>query len=273
MAINRTEYLIEYSFPELENALQTEYTITIRNACNILHASRQWVNDFVRPFVHYVCVKPCQARLLGVSESIFLSMNDFRQLILNNLTFSRRTIRISLDQLLDQKTRNQVLAKCKQLDLQIAQVSTQKMPACAEQLRMKKDKIILQNLTDSAKELYGSKPNAQRRTLYNAIPCRCYVELSQLETIASMKRPGDYDEIIFRQLFNKGAIRCELNLPSKDGLISQKIYYYVEPAPPHPITVSYEDYLLFLAAANNSASTYDKESPLGLVRLGGEEVG
>lgn len=272
MPIHHTEYLIEYSFPELKNALQTEYTITIRNACNILQASRQWVNDFVRPFVHYVYVKPRQTRLLGVSENIFFNAEDFRQLILNNLTFSRKTIQISLAQLLVPKMRNLVLAKCEQLDLQIAQVA-QKIPDHAEQLIVKKNQIISQNLINSAKELYVNKPNARRRSLYTSIPCHCSVELPQLKTISSMKSPGDYDESIFRQLFAQGAIRCELNLPNKDGLVSQKIYYYVEPAPPHPITISYEDYLLFLTAANNSASTYDKESPLGLVRLGGEEVG
>ena len=55
---------------------------------------------------------------------------------------------------------------------------------------------------------------------------------------------GDSTEIISRWLFLKGAVRCELNLPDKNGLISKKVYYAMEREPVHPITIGYENYLL-----------------------------
>ena len=67
-----------------------------------------------------------------------------------------------------------------------------------------------------------------------------------MKTIATHMQSGDYSETSCRQLFLSGAVRCELNLPDKNGGISKKVYYANDRVPQHPITIAYENYLQML---------------------------
>ena len=98
MTVKYTSLQIQIdSIDDLKQAISQKYTITIRDACEILYVRRPWVHQFIRPFVQCVYVLPKQAKELGVSENIFFNTKDFKKRILDNISFSRRTIQLPVE--------------------------------------------------------------------------------------------------------------------------------------------------------------------------------
>lgn len=246
MTVKYTSLQIQIdSIDDLKQAISQEYTITIRDACEILYVRRPWVHQFIRPFVQCVYVLPKQAKELGVSENIFFNTKDFKKRILDNIFFSRRTIQLPVELFLKPEKQESVVEEYDQLCAELDEIRSQSDPDHYAIHNIKKSilSLIHENLLNPEEASFISV-NEKKRVSYNLLPCEFQLDILTMRTIASFMKVGDSTEIISRWLFLKGAVRCELNLPDKNGLISKKVYYAMEREPVHPITIGYENYLL-----------------------------
>ena len=121
MPIIHTPLQISFSSTEvLQKALNTEYTTTLQDACKILQVTHSWVHQFIRPFVPYVYVSPKQGKELDVAKNIFFNTQEFQHLILNNTSFSRRTIQIPVCLFLKKEKQMEIVKEydrlCEEMD-------------------------------------------------------------------------------------------------------------------------------------------------------------
>lgn len=245
MSIVHSHLQVSFSdIEDLNHALAHEYTTTFQDACIILQTSRQWIQRFVRPFVPYVYVSPKQGRELGITKNIFIHTKAFEDLISRNLSFSRKTIQIPVCLLLEQNNQDAVIKKYDELCAELNELRQQPgiSPRILHMLNQEIYDLIGNHLSRPEERAY-LHPDYKRRTQYKQLPCPFTLTLSKMRALPTVMHPGDCPEAYFRQLFVNGAIRCELNLPDRDGVSSQKVYYAFDPTPPHPITLAYEDYL------------------------------
>ena len=233
------------SLDDLKQAISQEYTLTIRDVCEILQVCRSWVHKFIRPFVQCIYVLPKQARELGVAENIFFNAKDFEKRILDNISFSRRSIQIPVSLLLKPEKHESVVKEYDQLCAELAEIRSQSNPDrhVIHDLKRSISSLIRENLLNP-EDVSLISINEKKRSDYNLLPCEFQLNFRSMRTIASFMRDGDSTESISRRLFLEGAVRCELNLFDEDVLISKKVYYAMERKPIHPITIGYENYLL-----------------------------
>ena len=227
MTVKYTSLQIQIdSIDDLKQAISQEYTITIRDACEILYVRRPWVHQFIRPFVQCVYVLPKQAKELGVSENIFFNTKDFKKRILDNISFSRRTIQLPVELFLKPEKQESVVEEYDQLCAELDNIRSQSDPDHYAIHNIKRSilSLIHENLLNPEEASFISV-NEKKRVSYNLLPCEFQLDILTMRTIASFMKVGDSTEIISRWLFLKGAVRCELNLPDKNGLISKKVYY------------------------------------------------
>lgn len=258
MPVIHTPLQISFSSTEaLRKALNTEYTTTLQDACKILQANYSWVHQFIRPFVPYVYVSPKQGKELEVTKNIFFNTLEFENLILNNTSFSRRTIQIPVCLFLKKENQTEIVKKydrlCEEMDdlQQDAQSNKWKIHALENEVIT----LISGNLL-YPQEYPFLKLKYKKRSQYAQIPCSFDLNINKMKTIATHMQSGDYSETFCRQLFLSGAVRCELNLPDKNGVISKKVYYANDRAPQHPITIAYENYLQMLETRKGQISFF-----------------
>ena len=115
--INRNKYGMLVDFQDVDketrwlrciDALRTDYTLTIREICETLHCTRPWVEQFIRPHVHYIYISPKILDIAGIFlekslvDSIWLNRQEFEELVRNNIAFcSRQTIRVPVEYFID----------------------------------------------------------------------------------------------------------------------------------------------------------------------------
>ena len=258
MPIIHTPLQISFSSTEvLQKALNTEYTTTLQDACKILQVTHSWVHQFIRPFVPYVYVSPKQGKELDVAKNIFFNTQEFQHLILNNTSFSRRTIQIPVCLFLKKEKQMEIVKEydrlCEEMDELQQEIQSNKWKIHA--LKNEIITLIGRNLL-YPQEYPFLKLNYKKRSQYAQIPCSFDLNINKMKTIATHMQSGDYSETSCRQLFLSGAVRCELNLPDKNGGLSKKVYYANDLVPQHPITIAYENYLQMLETRNGQMSGF-----------------
>ncbi len=214
------------------NAITTEYTLTIKDMCVILKCSRNWINQYIKPHLHYIYLSRHYVQLanfiLGRTENAntYYSKKEFEALIKSSITdISRRVIKVPVEELIrpgsEAEFRKQFLTTAKIRKL------VQKDPDKYDQLLNKRDSIFREFATPKGLMLWDNFPNKYKRKETPFVPCTIdNLNIYQFISVADLKSYGDIDELIYRNLFIDGFIRLVLEIPDLNGVISQKIYYY-----------------------------------------------
>ena len=209
-----------------------------------LKASRTWVNQFIRPNVPALYIRSNHrgdskeginwvelARIhlqKDMTESIWFHQGEFLK-FLDNCVYSvtKQTKSVPVTYLMIGANKRQYWEKFNDLSKQIE----------AESSSIKKMKLFniqkncyLEYTKKDAKtrKLLKSIKQVTKRTEVEPVPVDLkYTDINSdcWYAVHDLKSYGDIDELIYRDLFTKGAIRIELHFPDKDGVIGKKIFY------------------------------------------------
>lgn len=235
------------NWQELLEELRINYTLSYRDVCKILKASRTWVNAYIRPHIKTIYINSNKrgeyqigrnwiqlaAIELGkpMTESIWFHKDDFLK-FLKECTYSitKQTKSVPVVSLMSKKQHKAYLDEmnCLESDMQ------------NESNLQKKCKLMIQRKTCYVKylkqdeftlKLHKKQKSITARTKAEAIP----VSLDILDIYDKWQAPhdlkeyGDTDEAIYRNFFSEGYVRIELHFPDENGCIGKKIFYVPDP--------------------------------------------
>lgn len=252
----------------------TEYTLSIRDVCKFLKCDRNWIQRYVRPYIHYIYLSngfsgisranfveiAALALQKPIKESVWLNAYEFEQLIRQSLcNCSRQTINVPLELLLDESKIQFYHNQYRELEEQKISYFQSRNYLQISKIKKKQKHLLESCLSDSiGKQIYSVLPSASKRTNTEAIPCELppTLELSEMIAAHDLKGYGDSDEEIYRRIFNMGCYRVELQIPDKDGVFSNKVYYIQDPVEEEKlkypnsignILIGYREYIKFFA--------------------------
>lgn len=230
---------------EVVEALQTIYTISLRDICQALQAHRPWVRRFVQPHVHYIYLSALWTRIarLEATDLVHCNRDEFVELIRNSMECSRQTINIPELLMVAPRHRRAYLKENARWQTYIEEleyaVAKRKIGAFSElvEAREAKERAYLEALDEEAREAIETV-DIRHRSLIAPTPVPMPADFDpclaggskNFSTAAAMKTWGDTDELIYRALYDQGRIRMALRLPDADGCISEKVYYFLNPA-------------------------------------------
>lgn len=208
-------------------ALKFEYTLPFRRACRILMCSRDWVSKYIKPNCHYIYLKSrfgggvdyygiAQKKLdLEEKDSVWFNEDEFRNLIVSSITScTRQAITIPIEFLIKpdhvEWFRNEYAEAQSSKEFKLD----------------KMEEAIERHASAVGLKIWGNVASPHERGKSPAVPVPMPAfGLEHMMAVHDLKDYGDTDEMIYRDLFRRGAIRLEISVPDKDGCISKKIYY------------------------------------------------
>ena len=249
------------SWRDLIDALETTYTTSYKDVCRLFRCSRQWVAQYIKPFVRHIYigsgrhtdgtfganwVKMAAMKLQRpeMTESVWFHTEDLLAYIDRAVvSCTKQTKRIPMTYLIPEDRVEEFAAERNRLRNQMNNAENPKeYVALMNQYYavpdafIKKDAATTRLLEGRAKSTARTKAPAVEVPL----PDR-YTE--SWEAPHDLKDYGDADEVIYRNLFEEGRIRIELQMYSVDGKAGTKIFYTPDPEPlqvPH----EFEGYIL-----------------------------
>lgn len=243
------------TWPQVLSALEYTHTMSVRDICQKMKASRSWCNRYVLPHVDQIYLnsnirynKQAALKVNWVQEasialnrdymkdSIWCSAADFEALIERSIIgATRQTRKLPLELLLKDplayKARHEELKE--KMDAAMAEARrSRKRADIQESLRLQKEyrNLYFQFLNETGEKLLQNPPRVAER---GKVPRVNYdgkiPEMDEWVAPHDLKGYGDTDEMIYRQLFSAGQIRIELAIPDADGVVGEKIYYVADP--------------------------------------------
>lgn len=213
--------------------LRKEYTMSFRQACQVLKCSRSWTSRYIKPNCHYIYLNQRYSKMAALVlkresiESVWLNSCEFEKLIRDSIQLcSRQTVSIPVEYLIESKKMESFKVKYKRLD--------GLMDICRKhgdidqltRLMDQRDNLLMKSATQEGQAILKNQPVKIKRSTSKPVSCDVPdFELSQLKAVHDLKGYGDTDELIYRDLFVKGSYRLEIGIPDQDGVVSKKVYY------------------------------------------------
>lgn len=230
--------------------LRYEYTLSIRDVCKLLKASRSWVNRYIKPHVrsiylnsnvrdgatsarkcNWVQLAALELEREGMTESTWLHTSDVMDLLERSVvSITKQTKAVPVRCLMTAEAREEY----DQEYLQRYQELREPMPADLRvELWRELNVLHLKYVDAPAKTLLKQTCSITKRGDVERIDVAYPGEFEPAEWIAAhdIKEYGDTDEDIYRKFFRRGYIRIELAVPNENGEIGSKIYYLKDPDP------------------------------------------
>lgn len=223
-------------------ALNETYTLSVRECCRILMCSRGWVQQYVRPHVHYIYLKsPYNIRAFWndeerLKEGVWLNRKEFDELVRGNMTCTRQTIAVPVEALIHPQYidafqefyRDTWAAYDVAMQNYRDGVKGAKRPL-KHQFQESIDAILESMLSDAGKIVYGkdvARPDYTKRSATPSVPSTTpSFDLAELRAVHDEKDYGDTDEMVYRKFFSKGCYKLTLQIPDADGVLGNKVFY------------------------------------------------
>lgn len=225
------------SFADVVNAASDEFTLTIKEACQILRCSRTWFCEYIRPNIEYIYLSngsgggPDYARIVAnildeentrsKRESIYLNEKQFSTFIFERIYCERQSKRVHISALIDPQKLQTYYQK--KLWLMVGLTN--------EEFSEAKFHTEMKKLNDLYIPHYAllEPVSKYKRTQAKFVPVEKEAKfLEQLMTVADYMDYGDVPETVYRSIFEKGMVKVTLSI-EHEGETSQKIYYVPDP--------------------------------------------
>ena len=236
------------SWDELINALRTDYTTSLKDACKLLKSSRNWVNQYIRPHVKsiYLNNNIRGQKSIGINwvrmaamelekdmtESIWLHTNDLYNYIKSSITsVTKQTKSIPVTFFMSQDNISKYKSALFEFDERIYHA---KNLAARSKLIYEKDNCYLKyiNKNPATTELFKHQMNIGKRTEAPHTPVPLPdIPIDKWIAPHDIKEYGDSDETIYRYFFKNGFIRIEVQMSDLDNNIGRKVFYIPDPNP------------------------------------------
>ena len=237
---------IERTWTETLEALKNDYTLSIRDVCRLLKASRQWVNRYIRPHVDTIYLNSGKrgdyrigrnwvemaARALereDMTESTWFNKKALYELLERcTVSVTKQTKYIPLAYLMAPSARDQYLRERDAFRELMSQESDErKLAQLAKELEDLPERFLDKDAMELTNQHLGITERGKVERVVVPYPGQFIPEVWQAGH--DMKGYGDTDEDVYRKLFREGQIRIEICIPDKDGVIGKKIYYVQDP--------------------------------------------
>lgn len=231
------------------DALKEEYTISFRDICKMLKVSRSWVNRYIKPNVDAIYLSNGKAggvpwtsvasvqlgRLLN-NESIWFSKNQFVTLFKESVSSVTKQTKVVPYTYFMGKNADEYICEFNFLENELNDKIKKRFPE--DEIQKVYDKMMSCHKKYIPENVYRMVEDGKANEYKRGETMHVTVDLPdisnyrrQLIAVHDIKDYGDTDEMIYRALFSKGAIRIVLSIPDKLGILSEKIYYIEDPSP------------------------------------------
>lgn len=236
------------NWDELVDKLQKDYTISIRKVCQLLNCNRDWVNTYIRTNVtdcyelsRFWAIQYSKVRLAPADQSaVWFRTTEFEEFVKNSVTrIERRTRRLPIDPLIVNRTQIDELAfTINKLKIQVDVYKSKGQYSAARETLGEINGLLFSNTLPAVKSMMidsKKKWNEQQRTDAPYVPCNGDIEfpdvIYKFDTVHGMVETGGTNEMIYRRLYNDGAIKITINPGGKRGdlgadLNGEKIFYF-----------------------------------------------
>lgn len=233
---------------ETLDLLRDEYVISIRDACEILKASRTWVNRYVKPHVRSIYLnsnrrygKQMAGKLNWVAvaareldremtESVWLSKTDFFDLLSRSVvSVTKQTKRVPATALMAKNDAETYLTRREALLTRLSnpKLTDEEYEAVAAEFA--ENEVC--HLGEKERELIGHRCGVAKRGSVPREEVSFPGGIDPMRWIAphDIKGYGDTDEDVYRRFFRGGYYRVELAMADADGVPGSKIFYLEDP--------------------------------------------
>lgn len=240
MRTKENQMLIDQSWESCLSSLVTEYTLSIKDICKALKCSRSWANRYIKPHLHYIYISNGYGKTKNylkeanyqlskdMTATTWYSKKEFEQLIKQSInSVTRQTINIPLKDIIRPDEFNKFYSIYVSLSEALDETTDYfKKKELAEALR----RLKLKYATEKGYEMLMDAPSQFKRT--NTPPIQIDIndfdfDVYNLMAVHDKKDYGDTDEEVYREFFETGCYRLELVIPDADGVLSEKIFYYL----------------------------------------------
>ena len=237
---------IKRTWDEVLNALEHDYTMSIRDVCRLLKASRPWVNRYIKPHVDTIYLNSNRrgeyqigqnwvklaAQLLEreeMTDSTWFHTKALYALLERSVvSVTKQTKSVPLVYLIDEMQREGYLKERDELRARLNKVITAKEE---QDLIAQLVNLPGRYIDEDGLELMKHHCGITQRGKVERIDVDYPGEFDPTKWIAAhdIKDYGDTDEDVYRHLFRRGCIRIEICIPDADGVPGNKIYYVEDP--------------------------------------------
>ena len=245
------------TFEQAAKALKTTHTLSTRKICEILKTYRPWVTKYILPYLDKIYLnsgrKGNTSKSFGmnwvymmskilendeITESAWYKTSDFESLLKRSLsTSTRQTIRVSSTIFINPEDRSTFIIRYNNLQDALQENKNKRYKENSMELFEEKVKLekqinslfdeyigneIMKKLKKSVSiEEYG----ISKRTLTEPVKYKMDWNYNKLMAVHDLKGYGGIDELVYRKLFNTGAVKLVFNFVAKNGDIGEKIFY------------------------------------------------
>ncbi|SES90960.1 hypothetical protein SAMN02910413_1211 [Pseudobutyrivibrio sp. C4] len=274
----------EKNWEETINCLKTTHTISIRQICKELKASRTWVNKFIMPNIDSIYLNSnirggkssskgganwvlLASIALGedyLTDSIWCNEQEYRDLITSNIiSCTKQTKKIPCELLVEEpllykRMYEELTEELEAMKLTIASDRSVANYIKMSQLMKKRGNLHVDMLNELGLEIMEAENiSVTERGVVPKLDYKVkdYPPINKWVAPHDIKDYGDTEESIYRKFFSEGDIRVEIALKDYTGKdISKKIYYMADDK---PLKAKYvEEYVL--VSEKNYQAKYKK---------------
>lgn len=234
------------TWAEVLDALQNDYTMSIRDVCRLLKASRSWVNRYIKPHVDAIYLNSNRrgeyqvganwvqmaARALEreeMTESTWFHTKTLYGLLERSVVSVTKQIKsVPLVYLIEESMRDNYLQERDALRARLRQANTLKEE---QELIAQLASLPGRYLDEDGLALMKSHCGITQRGNVERIDVEYPGAFDPTKWIAAhdIKDYGDTDEDVYRRLFRRGSIRIEICVADGNGEPGSKIYYVEDP--------------------------------------------
>lgn len=250
------------TFNEVLEKLETTHKTTISNICNDLKTPRPWVSRYITPFLDKIYLsngfsgkslnwnRVAKIRLgkLGTDrDCIYYNTKEYENLIRNSLvSCQRQTISCSpLVFLNDNQKKGLIILFKKAKYKRDSELESNKNDKKKTEVEKKlaeyyiKDyfymslfeeifRLLEENFNKEDFESFKKFFDDRKRSDVAFVDYNCSFEIQKLMAIHDLKGYAGVDEMIYRNLFNNGAVKLVFQFKDNKGNIGKKIFYYYD---------------------------------------------
>lgn len=247
----------DMTFEQALNALQTTHTLSTRMICELLKTYRPWVTKYILPKLDKIYLnngkKGTSRKSFGINwvymaaqaleneeitESAWYKTSDFESLLKNSLTTcTRQTIKVSATIFMNEHERESFLALYNIIQEDLQENKKKRYKERSMELLKEKadletqieslfDKYIGKNIMKELKNVVSiDEYGISKRTLTPPLKYKMEWDYHNFMAIHDLKGYGGIDEIIYRDLFDNGAVKLVFNFVAPNGDIGEKVFY------------------------------------------------
>lgn len=247
----------DMTFEQAIRALQTTHTLSTRKICEYLKTYRPWVSKYILPKLDKIYLNNGKfggsrksfglnwvymaSKVLNndeITESAWYKTSDFESLLKSSLTScTRQTIKVSSTIFMYEHDREAFLARYKiiQEDLQENKRKSYKersMELTSERVQLEEqlDKLFdnyigKEVIEELKKKVSIEEYGISKRTLSPHENYKMDWNYTKFMAVHDLKGYGGIDELVYRDLFNSGAVKLVFNFVAPNGDIGEKVFY------------------------------------------------